>query len=170
VAKAEGPLLRVTSQPRGAEIILNGKPVGRTPKTLRGLDASRNYFVVLRKDGYKKYLKGVKFGGKNKLVVKAALEATGSAKAPAAKPPPKPEPKAATKGGKGFLVANTRPWAKVIIDGRDTGKWTPVVGKNKIALPAGKHVVTFRTKEGKTHAVRVTIRAGKTTKVIEKIE
>src|SRR5262249_13392861 len=43
----------------------------------------------------------------------------------------------------GFLVANTQPWAKVFVDGKDTGKTTPIVPRSKIPLRPGRHTVTF---------------------------
>lgn len=43
----------------------------------------------------------------------------------------------------GYLVAWTTPWARVFIDGRDTGKMTPIAPRAKIALKPGKHRVTF---------------------------
>ncbi len=59
-------------------------------------------------------------------------------KAPAVRP--EPPVKEAPKGNEpGFLVANTQPWAKVLIDGKDTGSKTP---QKKIKLTPGIHAVT----------------------------
>lgn len=43
----------------------------------------------------------------------------------------------------GFLIADTTPWARVILDGTDTNKMTPIAAPAKISLAAGKHTVTF---------------------------
>jgi serine/threonine-protein kinase len=43
--------------------------------------------------------------------------------------------------GKGTLVLNSEPWARVIVDGRDTGVTTPTVGG--IRLPVGRHKITL---------------------------
>jgi hypothetical protein len=43
------------------------------------------------------------------------------------------------------------------------------VGKRKLSLSAGSHKITFKTKDGKTLTVNVTIKAGQTTKVIKQI-
>ncbi len=43
----------------------------------------------------------------------------------------------------GYLIADTTPWARVLVDGKDTGKMTPIADRAKISLPAGKHTVTF---------------------------
>ena len=119
--------------------------------------------MVLKKDGYKPFFHGVKFKGKKRVVINATLE---PGKFAASK---KGSAKSSKPGGKGFLIANTKPWARVIINGKDTGQWTPIVGKRKLSLPAGSHKITFKTKEGKTLTVNVTIQAGKTTKVIKQI-
>ena len=75
-----------------------------------------------------------------------------------------PEP---ASGPTGYLVAVTKPVAKVFIDGRDTGRWTPVMPKYPVALPPGPHSVTFETSEGHRHEESVTIEVGKTSRVIK---
>jgi hypothetical protein len=67
-------------------------------------------------------------------------ERQAGAVAPAvAAPPPGIDEDAAP----GYLVADSTPWARVLVDGVDTGKMTPIAARAKIPLPAGKHVVTF---------------------------
>lgn len=72
-----------------------------------------------------------------------------------------PEPKAT---GPGYLVPWTRPWARVHIDGKDTGKVTPVAPSAKIPLSPGSHKVTFIV-GSKKHSFQVNIESGKTTKL-----
>jgi hypothetical protein len=43
----------------------------------------------------------------------------------------------------GYLVAWTTPWARVLIDGQDTGVMTPIAPRAKIPLTPGKHIVAF---------------------------
>ena len=159
-----GASIMVKSTPPGAEILLNGKKIGKTPTTVGGLKPKKNYFLVLKKDGYKPFFQGVKLKGKKRVVVNAALQ---PGKFTASKKGGSP---ATTGGGKGFLIANTKPWARVIIDGKDTGQWTPIVGKRKLSLSAGAHKITFKTKDGKTLTVNVTIKPGQTTKLIKQIQ
>jgi serine/threonine protein kinase len=52
-------------------------------------------------------------------------------------------PSARPEGKDGYLVANTTPWARVFIDGKDTGKMTPIASRARIPLSPGRHVVTF---------------------------
>jgi serine/threonine protein kinase len=61
--------------------------------------------------------------------------------APAKMPEGPPAAPPATKPG--YLVARTTPWARVFIDGKDTGLTTPIAEQAKIALAPGKHRVTF---------------------------
>jgi serine/threonine protein kinase len=71
--------------------------------------------------------------------------------------------------GKGYLIANTTPWAKVLVDGRDTGKVTPIPRSMKLALTVGVHRITFRT-QGRSFTYKVRIRRGKTTKLIKRLD
>jgi eukaryotic-like serine/threonine-protein kinase len=115
--------------------------------------------------------------------------AKAAAAAPASAPKPlltmdeeeeKPHPLKEKSGGEvkslqpasgndpGFLVANTQPWAKVIIDGKDTGKTTPIAPRSKIALKPGKHVVTF-VANGKKFNFDVNIKANEDTRLIKQL-
>jgi hypothetical protein len=44
--------MRVRSEPPGAKVLLNGKPVGQTPVQLKKLVAGLEYHVVIRKEGF----------------------------------------------------------------------------------------------------------------------
>ena len=68
----------------------------------------------------------------------------------------------------GFLVANTIPWAKVIVDGKDTGKTTPVAPRSKIPLKPGRHKVTFDV-DGKRFDFSIVVEVGKITRLIRKL-
>ncbi len=72
-------------------------------------------------------------------------------------------------GDSGFLVANTQPWAKVLIDGKDTGKTTPIAPRSKIPLKPGKHVVTFIAND-KKYDFDVQIKAGEDYRLIRQLE
>ena len=74
----------------------------------------------------------------------------------------------APSGEPGYLVANTQPWAKVIIDGKDTGKTTPIAPRSKIALKPGKHVVTF-VANGKKFNFDVIIKPAEDTRLIKQL-
>ena len=64
----------------------------------------------------------------------------------------------------GFLNLNAKPWAKVFIDGRDTGQSTPMLGQR---LPAGRRKITLVNGRFGIHKeFWVDIRAGKTSQLI----
>ena len=48
-----------------------------------------------------------------------------------------------TPGEPGYLIADTTPWARVLVDGSDTNKMTPIAPRAKIPVGPGKHTVTF---------------------------
>lgn len=73
---------------------------------------------------------------------------------------------ARTSGAQGTIVINTIPWATVFIDGRDTGRNTPVRG---MPIAAGDHVIGLRTQDGTMHRVRVTVPEGETVRVIRRL-
>lgn len=71
-------------------------------------------------------------------------------------------------GDYGFLLANTKPWAKVIIDGADTGLMTPIQLRSRVKLKAGKHVVTF-VAAGREFRFDIEIKPGEETKLIRNL-
>jgi hypothetical protein len=78
------------------------------------------------------------------------LLAPGERSAPVPAPAPVAAPPAADENAEpGYLVADTTPWARLIVDGQDTGKMTPIAARARIAISAGKHVVTFVVGEEK---------------------
>jgi hypothetical protein len=85
--------------------------------------------------------------------------ATPPASTPAAAAP------AAAPGTPGTLVINSVPWALVFIDGRDTGRSTPLMG---YTIAAGTHEVKLQTATGQVHVERVTVAAGQTVRVMRR--
>jgi serine/threonine protein kinase len=69
----------------------------------------------------------------------------------------------------GYLICNTTPFARVLVDGKNTGKMTPMSPAEKIPLEPGRHVVTFVV-EGKKFKYPVTIRAGKTHNLVRSLD
>ena len=63
-------------------------------------------------------------------------------------------------------MVQSKPAARLTIDGRDTGRWTPVPAANPIALSAGSHTVVFESADGRRHEERVEIEAGKTARFV----
>ena len=88
---------------------------------------------------------------------------------PVIKPKPVVKPKPVIKPkGKGWLLINSKPWTKIIVDRRDTGLTTP---QRRIPLASGKHTITLRNpKFGIEKSFTVFIRPNKGTKVIKIFE
>mgnify|MGYP000446636479 CR=1 FL=1 len=58
----------------------------------------------------------------------------------------------------GSVSLQSKPWARVIVDGKDTGKFTPLAN---LALSAGTHEITLvNDKVQKRATFKVTVRAG----------
>lgn len=66
----------------------------------------------------------------------------------------------------GTLVINSVPWARVFVDGRDTGRNTPVTG---LRVAAGRHRIGLRTPDGTMHQFTVTVRAGERVRVVRRL-
>ncbi|HEU5057364.1 MAG TPA: hypothetical protein VFU21_12595, partial [Kofleriaceae bacterium] len=88
------------------------------------------------------------------------------------KPRKKPDPASAGSGGstaklgdgssaadQGLFTAYTKPWARVYIDGKDTGKMTPIAPRSAIPLSPGTHKVVFAVGDQK-FPFTITIRPG----------
>ncbi|MBW2537539.1 MAG: PEGA domain-containing protein [Deltaproteobacteria bacterium] len=70
--------------------------------------------------------------------------------------------------GQGYLVANTFPWARILVDGKDTGMTTPVPAGKRLALPPGPHRLTFLV-DGHRFSQTVEIKAGRTTRILRRL-
>jgi len=65
--------------------------------------------------------------------------------------------------GRGTLVIQTLPWARVFLDGRDTGRNTPV---RSLEVSAGSHRLGLRTHDGTMHEETITVTAGETLRIV----
>jgi hypothetical protein len=90
----------------------------------------------------------------------------GGAK-PAESKPAEPRAEARAKAEEvGYLLAYTTPWARVHVNGKDTGKMTPIAQRAKIPLRPGKHTVTFVVGR-ETFDYVVVIEPGKDRRLVE---
>ncbi len=69
----------------------------------------------------------------------------------------------------GYLIANTVPFAHVFVDGKDTGKSTPIAPRSKLELKPGKHIITFVV-GGKKFPNEITIKPGEEFRLIRQLE
>jgi serine/threonine protein kinase len=73
---------------------------------------------------------------------------------------------ASSSRGTGYLMIQTLPWARVFVDGRDTGQNTPI---RRMAVPAGSHRIGLRTNDGRMHEVTVDVPAGETVRIVRQL-
>ena len=66
----------------------------------------------------------------------------------------------------GVLVINTIPQSRIFIDGRDTGRNTPI---SSLKVRAGSHKIGFKTKDGKMYRASVTVKKNSTVKVLRRL-
>jgi hypothetical protein len=154
------PRLRVVTEPAGAEVRVDGKVIGASPVTSGPLDPGPYHPVIATLDGYAPARKAAKVdpSGTTELTLTFEMEAPKVVEAA-------PVPAA----GVGYLTAATKPAARLTIDGRDTGRWTPVPPANPIALPAGAHTILFETADGRRLEEQLEIEPGKTSRVIRSL-
>jgi hypothetical protein len=65
-------------------------------------------------------------------------------------------------GTPGTLMISSMPWAYIWVDGRDTGRTTPLLG---YTLNPGPHEVQLRTAMGQVYKQRVQMVPGQTTRL-----
>jgi len=86
------------------------------------------------------------------------------------RPPPQLPPPPADSKGVGYLVVHSTPFARIHIDGKDTGKMTPIASRARLALAPGKHKLTFVvTSTGEIFHFTITIKAGETLKITKQL-
>jgi hypothetical protein len=85
---------------------------------------------------------------------------------PMKKAEPKKKAEAADPKKMGALAVSSRPWARVFIDGKDTGRNTPIPPASPIRIKAGPHKVALEVgKERFTFTVN--IKAGETATLVK---
>lgn len=68
----------------------------------------------------------------------------------------------------GYFTAFSQPWARVLIDGKDTGKVTPISASSKLKLKTGSHRVTFVVGD-KKHNFTIDVKPGQTSRLAKKL-
>jgi hypothetical protein len=170
------PSLKVESAPPGAEIEINGKKMGKTPKVLAGLDPVKVSSVKLTLRGYKTATQSVIWtpdAPESAVVVILDQDDTPPPPRPVVQRQPQDRPQTdrppkapPAPKGIGKLVTGSTPVAKVLIDGKDSGRWTPVPMAQPIEVPAGDHTITYVAADGRKATRPVTITPNEISKVV----
>jgi hypothetical protein len=162
----------------GAEIKVDGKSAGRTPNAkLANLSIGKTYKFVASRAGYKPYSGEFKSDGDSELTVEFALEKEEPKPVETPKPPPPkpvaetpkppPPPKPAPSKVMGKLAASTKPpGAQIWVDGKYTGRDTPVAIGNPLLLPVGARKVVFKLGGKQTKPQTVNISEADVAKLI----
>ncbi len=90
-----------------------------------------------------------------------APEETAAAPAPPSVPPCVPGGEGL--GGRGTLGIQTLPWARLFIDGHDTGRNTPI---HEYAISAGCHRIGLRAPDGTTHEFTIEVADGARIRIV----
>jgi serine/threonine protein kinase len=85
---------------------------------------------------------------------------------PATHATPTAPPSAGGGGARGHLMIQTLPWARVFLDGHDTGRNTPV---RDLPVSAGSHRIGLRTTDGTMHEETVQVPAGETVRIVRQL-
>ena len=182
-APAEPPpapkkLAAVFEGAEGAEITVNGSRVGLTPDArMANLDAGKTYQFTAKLAGYKPYAgKFIAKGDGDELTVPFQLvkeEAPRPPKPPVvvADPPPTPKPPTPRppppSKATGSLACSTKPaGAEIFVDGKKTGRQTPVTLGSPLVLPVGKRKITFKLNGKTSKPFVVSIAEGKMEKLV----
>jgi serine/threonine protein kinase len=162
----------------GAEIQVNGKPAGKMPGVkLANLTVGQDYDFTARRTGYKPYMGSFRSEGEAELKVRFDLEKEPPpTQVRAEPPPPKPQPQrtppptkvsTSKSSAKGKLACSTRPaGAQIFVNGKNTGRETPVALGNPLVLPVGTHTVVFKLGGKQSKPQKVNIREDDVTKLI----
>jgi serine/threonine protein kinase len=93
---------------------------------------------------------------------------------PPARPRPRPREKKCDSRcphkNKGCLWANSQPRSRVYVDGRNTGRNTPIAGGRALKLRPGYHRITFVTPDGKKHKYGVRIKACQVSRLVRRLK
>ncbi|MCY1021897.1 serine/threonine protein kinase [Pyxidicoccus sp. MSG2] len=155
----------------GAEIAMEGKRLGKTPQVRAAdLEVGKTYRFTAKRAGYEPFSgEFTADGSKDEMRVSFEL-----VKAPEPEPvrepvreptPRKPPPAVVTKPPKppaskamGKFACSTKPaGADILVDGKKTGRQTPVTLGAPLSLPVGNRKVSFKLNGKTTKPVVVTI-------------
>jgi serine/threonine protein kinase len=155
----------------GAEILVEGKPVGQTPDAkAQNLAVGKTYKFVARRAGYKPFTGEFKYDGNPEVEVEFELVKEEPKPAPTPQPTPKPVANPTPKPAQvkvGKFAASTKPaGAQIWVDGKNTGRITPVAIGNPLLLPLGNRKIIFKLNGKQSQPQTVTITEAEVAKLI----
>ncbi|MBI5495504.1 MAG: serine/threonine protein kinase [Deltaproteobacteria bacterium] len=150
--------LQITSEPGDANVEIDGALAGRTPHALVG-PIGRRVKVRVVKDGYAPQATELLLGRANTgWAVKLVTAGGAPAGLPTPSPAAAPARKAPPAAGKAVISIQSNPWARVVLDGKDTGRFTPLLD---FEIAAGTHKVRLvNDDEGARDEFTFSVKAG----------
>jgi len=153
---------RFQASEAGVEILVNGKLVGVTPNArVEALPISEVHRYLARREGFRTVEGEIRSDGEPEVMIALPLEReVPEVREPPRKPKPvvrREEPRATPRKpvAMGRLAASSNPaGAEIFVNGKPTGRQTPVPKTNALELPAGKHRIVFKL-EGRQSAPQV---------------
>jgi len=157
----------------GAEIEVAGKRVGKTPDAkLANLTIGKTYAFTVTRAGYKRFSGKFRSEGDTEVEVPFELEKEEPAPAPERTVSKQSSQEKSTRSSsrsvaKGKLACSSRPpGAQIWVDGKNTGRQTPVALGNPLLLPVGSRSVVFKLGGKQSKPQKVTISEGDVAKLI----
>ncbi|RKH62443.1 serine/threonine-protein kinase [Corallococcus llansteffanensis] len=172
----------------GAEVSVDGKPVGKVPGArLPDLEVGKTYRFTAKRAGFKPFQGEFTSTGDAEVKVAVTLEAEPVSEPPPKPTPPKPTPptpkprppvvveptpkptppKPPPASAKGKFACSTSPaGAQIWVDGKNTNRVSPVPLGNPLELPVGKRKVVFKLNGKSTKPQVVVIEADGVAKLI----
>ncbi|NNB97818.1 protein kinase [Corallococcus exiguus] len=171
----------------GAEITVDGKSLGKLPGAKLGdLEVGKKYTFTAKRAGFKPFSGDFTSSGNTE--VRVAVDMVEEAPppepkpkppppepkpkpppvavTPTPKPPPEPKPKPAAAAMGKFACSTSPTGAQIWVDGKNTGRLSPVTLGNPLSLPVGKHKVVFKLNGKSTKPQVVVIEAEGVAKLI----
>ncbi len=165
-------IARFDTSERDVEIYLEGRYIGKTPGAQAGeLKSGRTYHFVARREGFKQHRGSFLAPDDSDLEVAFRMEKSdkGDVRPSFATREPGLESRefhSESSKLKGQLACSTNPaGAEVWVNGKPTGRKTPVVLLNPLVLPVGTHEVVFKFEGKQSTAIDVAIKENETAKL-----
>ncbi len=161
---AQATEIPVVSVPSGATVLLDGRAAGTTPLTVR-FQSGATVVVRVEKNGFVPLQRTINV---DEAPSQLSFTLQEEKRRPVEAAPSSPTSPAPASGGKGTLALQSDPWARIYVDGKDTGKFTPQSG---LSVPAGRHTIRLVNDEvGVKTEFTVTVKAGGTASVFKELK
>ncbi len=164
----EPRVLSIDAEPAAA-VTVDGEKRGTTPLWLE-LERGKHQ-IELRADGYETVRRTVEIGDGEPMPLAVGLSRSGGRHAAAATEKDKDKAsisyrEAGDLGGGGLLSLATNPPARLLLDGRDTGRTAPIL---RMPVAAGAHAIELRA-GGATASVKIIVKPNQEIRILKQFK